>query len=528
MNASFRTFILPFAIGFALVGHHAAAQVDVTPERDSATHGTGYLPTPPELLPKLPRTRKHRDFLPEFVDLSRHFPQPGEQGPQNSCVGWAVGYAARGYYSSAVDGLAVTQAQNVPSPSYIYDRALAQRGTTDCDSGMMVIDAFKILESGSASLSQMPYDQSSCTPPSAKIRELADQFQIRDWRFVDPGNLDTVKGELANGHPVVFGMMVSEDFKEYQGDKIYYASSNHAVNLNMGHAMVIVGYDEARQAVRILNSWGTSWGDRGYAWIDYDTFRKRVPEAFSMRPRGRDPAPIRPAEASPEHPPLRPQPTPAPPPAAVEDLGIECAKVVLVTEDGKQVAKGFVAKQEDVVRVEDRLKDRGVKVELDLRPWPQCEALLTLDRAFSADDRPTVTVRGTPKSLKKGDPLVLEVVSPRGPAHLHVAYIQADGSVVHLIQSDAKNLRTVDSRQSLVFGDGLEGRQRFVVRAPFGTELIIALASRSPLFPDPRPQSETERDFLTALRKALLWKSDPSAPERVVSAAMAAIVTTGN
>lgn len=34
--------------------------------------------------------------------------------------------------------------------------------------------------------------------------------------------------------------------------------------------MVIVGYDDARGAYRVQNSWGADWGDLGYLWWDYD------------------------------------------------------------------------------------------------------------------------------------------------------------------------------------------------------------------------------------------------------------------
>ncbi|MEZ4955452.1 MAG: C1 family peptidase [Saprospiraceae bacterium] len=36
-----------------------------------------------------------------------------------------------------------------------------------------------------------------------------------------------------------------------------------------GHAMTIVGYDDGKNAFRIVNSWGTNWGDNGFAWVDY-------------------------------------------------------------------------------------------------------------------------------------------------------------------------------------------------------------------------------------------------------------------
>lgn len=40
-----------------------------------------------------------------------------------------------------------------------------------------------------------------------------------------------------------------------------------------GHQIALVGLDVDRQAVRVRNSWGTGWGDGGYAWLrwgDYD------------------------------------------------------------------------------------------------------------------------------------------------------------------------------------------------------------------------------------------------------------------
>jgi hypothetical protein len=35
------------------------------------------------------------------------------------------------------------------------------------------------------------------------------------------------------------------------------------------HAMCIVGYDDARQAYKVRNSWGSDWGENGYMWMSY-------------------------------------------------------------------------------------------------------------------------------------------------------------------------------------------------------------------------------------------------------------------
>ena len=39
-----------------------------------------------------------------------------------------------------------------------------------------------------------------------------------DWLMVDTGRIDQVKGELSNGHPVVFGMRTNWGFRRLRGN----------------------------------------------------------------------------------------------------------------------------------------------------------------------------------------------------------------------------------------------------------------------------------------------------------------------
>jgi len=43
-----------------------------------------------------------------------------------------------------------------------------------------------------------------------------------------------------------------------------------------GHAMVIVGYDDETKLFEVRNSWGEQWGNKGYAFIDYDTMKRVI------------------------------------------------------------------------------------------------------------------------------------------------------------------------------------------------------------------------------------------------------------
>lgn len=76
---------------------------------------------------------------------------------------------------------------------------------------------------------------------------------------------DDIKFALRSSHPVVFGAEVSRQFLRLgrHGMVSERSSSDDIVGR---HAMLIVGFDEAKRIFIVRNSWGTEWGDNGYCY----------------------------------------------------------------------------------------------------------------------------------------------------------------------------------------------------------------------------------------------------------------------
>lgn len=129
--------------------------------------------------------------------------------------------------------------------------------------------------------------------PSAFCYAFGQSYQaIQYYRLDPPGTtgaatLAAVKSSLDTGLPSMFGFPVyaSVDQASASG-RIPWPAPNEKVL--GGHAIVAVGYHDAltientgpgggttKGALLIRNSWGTSWGDRGYGWLPYEYVIKR-------------------------------------------------------------------------------------------------------------------------------------------------------------------------------------------------------------------------------------------------------------
>lgn len=463
----------------------------------------------------IPETPTFRSFLPESVDLSERFPRAGNQGSQGSCAAWAVGYAARSYYVSKFEGRSLADRGSIPSPAYIYN-AVKEPGP-GCNTGSLIENVLLLLQNGGASsLATFPYDQKTCSPPTPQQKEAASEFRIDGFRRVDLRDLDQIKGELAQGNPVVIGMMYGEGLTSLKAGEIY---SRGRGRRDDGHAVTLVGYDERKRAFKFINSWGRRWAENGFGLLGYDFFAEGVDQAFVLRIKNTVPAPQpNPAPIVPPGPPPEPTPEPSPlpqpgpipgPDAIVPNLPTVGCGLIRLSPDRRSLT-GFVGKTDEFELVRGFAETHHLANAVELRPWPQCEALLTLAGALDSPDAPGIV--GDPhRPLHEGEYFGFEVDTPRYESYLQIAYIQADGTVVNLSGSSTSALRQFRPHSRVVLGLGADGGPKFKVSSPFGNEMLLAVASQSPLFPTPLPRVATEREFLTALRAAILLRS-PNGP----------------
>lgn len=228
--------------------------------------------------------QKDRGVLPERIDLSSDFPRPGDQGNQSSCVGWAVAYALKGYLEKKERAWPGNSRTQLFSPAYIYNQI-----NGGVDEGSSIADALDlVLTKGVATLEDFPYTDTNFTRmPGPELIEDSKEFAIASYRRLDasPDALVSLtslaKNHLASGFPVLIGMQVGKQFMSHSGGGIYKATGTG--NDEGGHAMCTVGYDDSRQAFKVINSWGTGWGEGGFGWVDYDTFNEKVGRAFVVQ-----------------------------------------------------------------------------------------------------------------------------------------------------------------------------------------------------------------------------------------------------
>ncbi|QYF91912.1 C1 family peptidase [Massilia sp. PAMC28688] len=240
--------------------------------------------------------------LPPVVDLrsSGFLPPVGDQRSQPSCVAWAVAYTTATYLSAQISSVAPSAASQQASPADLYAKLQRLRPTA-CREGTLITDAFDIMiRDKVASLVAAPYSDAVCRAP-LDVR----QFGLAGYRRIEISNPQGIKSALANNKVLVIGARIYSDFEAFgYGPAKTSVYQIRGAATNGGHAMALVGYDDAKQAYLVMNSWGSEFGDRGYFWMDYQSFNASVAEVYETDGIGSGP--------------VNPTPAPSPtPPASV-------------------------------------------------------------------------------------------------------------------------------------------------------------------------------------------------------------------
>ncbi len=230
--------------------------------------------------------------LPSRVSLEEHAPRVLHQGRQGSCSGWASAYGARTISYAQANGMLPDQIAF--SPSFLYNQIALPR----CQ-GAYLNDAMEAMHKiGSLPFRQFGYNEQTCQiQPDLSHRGEASKYRTKGYTRLTKGannykpDVYGIKQHLAQGAPVVIGMMVGQSFQHnMMGQQLWRPSRAEYAGAGLGgHAMCVVGYDDnaAGGAFRIMNSWGRQWGDDGYVWVTYDDFNHFTKEAYGIYPEGK-------------------------------------------------------------------------------------------------------------------------------------------------------------------------------------------------------------------------------------------------
>lgn len=229
----------------------------------------GWLPDRPDHRDKLfvSRFRTPR-ALPPRVDWTPAMPPVYDQGQLGSCTANAL--------CAAMQFLARKPGVIAPMPSrlFLYFNERAIEGSTYSDSGAMLRDGCKTLVTeGVCPENLWPYDlsQFAIAPPQTAYDE-AESNTLTAYHRVDNGSLDALLGALTDG-PVVGGFSVYESFESARVAKTGVANlPGPTERLVGGHAVLVVGFDQATSRFMVRNSWGEDWGMGGYFTIPFEYF----------------------------------------------------------------------------------------------------------------------------------------------------------------------------------------------------------------------------------------------------------------
>ena len=203
--------------------------------------------------------------LPPSKDLRAQCPPVYDQGQLGSCTANAIGAAIE------FDRMRQNLPDFVPSRLFIYYNERVIEGTVNSDGGAMIRDGIKTVASdGVCPETDWPYDITKfAQKPSAKAYAdaVSDKAVSYQSLIQDPNQM---KGCLASGYPFVFGFTVYQSFESatvaQSGHAHMPASGERAIG---GHAVMAVGYDNSHQRFLVRNSWGATWGMKGYFTLPY-------------------------------------------------------------------------------------------------------------------------------------------------------------------------------------------------------------------------------------------------------------------
>lgn len=240
--------------------------------------------------------------LPKSIDYSSQMPPVGKQGNQGSCAAWAISYYYKSYQENNEHKWGYDY-EHLFSPSYLYNQFATSNdwGPKPLELGALFE---KVKQYGLAPLSEFVFNQLNWLPrPTETDKQVGAAYKILNYTrlYYQPGGgtVESLKEYLVKKGPFVitFPLYAGIYFDGWHPEIVdIYATVVDIPSASLikvkdyGHAVLVVGYDDAKQRFKFINSWGPTWGENGFGYITYAFVLERFPyEAYGMTDLLNDP-----------------------------------------------------------------------------------------------------------------------------------------------------------------------------------------------------------------------------------------------
>lgn len=214
--------------------------------------------------------------LPAKVDLRNMFAPIRSQGAMGSCTAFATTAVME-----AMSNVHGKEGERL-SPLFFYyaeRKAMEEDGmakATRKDTGaFMPLAAETAVKVGTTTEKMVPYaDGKEGLAYDATDAHFAAAKDFKMKKKVNIKTIPGMKSALANQKPFILAIILYDSFMTRTvmrtGEMMM---PMRGEEIQGGHAVTAVGYDDSKQAFLVRNSWGKEWGQGGYFWMPYEYFK---------------------------------------------------------------------------------------------------------------------------------------------------------------------------------------------------------------------------------------------------------------
>ena len=213
--------------------------------------------------------------VPGRVDYTAEMTAVRDQGDEGTCVAFASVVGVKEYQDTKEYRKSIEL-----SPRYLYSLCKANDGIPDEDGTYPRVAMKMLLKHGVSPESYWPYQphQKDTYKPGAD--EAAKTYTIKAYARL--GSVPEMKRSLVVNGPFLAGVKVFASWFTNRVSKTGVIPLPKARDgLQGGHAICVMGYDDAKKIFKFKNSWSQGWGGRGYGYIKYEYIQRYCSDAWS-------------------------------------------------------------------------------------------------------------------------------------------------------------------------------------------------------------------------------------------------------